>query len=581
MNKNIQSQSRFLLYAILLFVLVHHNAFAQNGVAKNDHVAKIQEMLAQAHKYRLFNGSALVAENGKIIYKGAFGMANMEWGIPNTPDTRFRLGSITKQFTAMLILQLVEQGKVKLDAKLSDYLPEYRKDIGEKVTVHQLLTHTSGIPSYTGLPNFFQDVSRNPYKVDDFVKKYASGDLEFEPGSKFAYNNSGYFLLGAIVEHVTGKSYETVLKERILDPVGMKNTGYDHYDTILQKRAAGYAKTSDGYVNAPYLDMSIPYAAGSLYSTVEDLFLWDQALYTNSLLTEQSKTLMYKPFLQDYAYGWVVRNASFKENNLPIQVISHGGGINGFATNISRYPNQKNLIVILDNTGQSTGPLAETIGKILYNQPYEMPKMPLVAKLDKTIRDKGVEAGITEYRELKAKHSDMYDFSESQLNELGYLLLRNGKRNEAVEIFKLNVEAFPKGSNTYDSLADAYVATDQKELAIANYKKSIELDPENKNAVASLKRLEAPPVKVDRKILETYVGDYELRPGFVMKVSLEGDRLFTQATGQNKFEVFPESETTFSPREFKATLTFVKDAEGKINAMKLSQNGRETSARKL
>ena len=581
MNRNIQFQRRFLLLACLLIIVGQHNVLAQNGSSAKDHAAKVQEMLAQAHKYRLFNGSALVAENGKIIYKGAFGMANMEWGIPNTPDTKFRLGSITKQFTAMLVLQLVEQGKVKLDAKISDYLPDYRKDIGEKVTVHQLLTHTSGIPSYTGLPNFFQDVSRNPYKVDDFVKKYASGNLEFEPGSKFSYNNSGYFLLGAIIEHVTGKSYEVVLKERIFDPVGMKNTGYDHHDTIIQKRATGYSKTADGYTNSAYLDMSIPYAAGSLYSTVEDLFLWDQALYTNSLLSEQSKNLMYKPFLQDYAYGWVVRNAAFKENNQPVQVISHGGGINGFATNISRYPDHRNLIVLLDNTGQATAGLSETIGKILFNQPYDMPKMPLVAKLDKTIREKGVEAGIAEYRDLKAKQSDVYDFSESQLNELGYLLLRNGKRKEAVEIFKLNVEAYPKGFNTYDSLAEAYAATDQRDLAIANYKKSIELNPENKSAIDGLKVLEQPPVKVDKRILESYVGDYELRPGFVMKVSLEEDRLFTQATGQNKFEVFPESESTFSPREFKAKLTFVKDAEGKITGMKLNQNGREISARKL
>jgi CubicO group peptidase (beta-lactamase class C family) len=212
MIKNISSQARLLLYVGLLFVLVHHNVFAQNGTGSNDHARKIQEMLAQAHKYRLFNGAALVAENGKVIYKGAFGMANMEWGIANTPDTKFRLGSITKQFTSMLILQLVEQGKVKLDAKISDYLPDYRKDIGQKVTVHQLLTHTSGIPSYTGLPNFFQDVSRNPYKVDDFVKKYASGDLEFEPGSKFAYNNSGYFLLGGMGKSTASNSIKTAAK---------------------------------------------------------------------------------------------------------------------------------------------------------------------------------------------------------------------------------------------------------------------------------------------------------------------------------------------------------------------------------
>src|SRR4029078_11490332 len=281
--KNSLAHRRVLLCAAIVVTLCQHVALAQNGA--QNHAAKIQEVLALAHKYRLFNGSALVAENGKVTYKGAFGMAEMEWGIPNAPDTKFRLGSITKQFTATLILQLVEQGKIKLDGKLSDYLPDYSKDTGAKVTIHNLLSHTSGIPSYTSLPGFFQDVSRNPFKVDDFIKKYASGELEFEPGTKFVYDNSGYFLLGAIIEKVTGKPYEQVLKENIFDPLGMKNSGYDRWGTILNKRATGYARTPKGFQTAAYLDMSIPYAAGSLYSTVEDLYMWDQALYGEKVLT--------------------------------------------------------------------------------------------------------------------------------------------------------------------------------------------------------------------------------------------------------------------------------------------------------
>src|SRR5436190_5055194 len=164
-----------------------------------DKATKIDQLISLHNKYGQFNGSVLVADNGKIIYKKGFGLANMEWNIPNQPDTKFRLGSITKQFTATLILQLVEQGKIKLDGKLTDYLPDYRKDTGDRVTIHQLLNHTSGIPSYTDQPGFLQDVSRNPYTVADFVKKYTSGDLEFEPGSKFSYNNSGYFLLAAFL----------------------------------------------------------------------------------------------------------------------------------------------------------------------------------------------------------------------------------------------------------------------------------------------------------------------------------------------------------------------------------------------
>lgn len=574
MRRTLLPNRQWLCIAIILL------AFQSVAIAQ-DHAAKIQEVLALASKYRQFNGTALIAENGKVIYKGAFGPANMEWNIPNTPDTKFRLGSITKQFTATVILQLVEQGKIKLEGKLSDYLPEYRKDVGDKVTIHHLLTHTSGIPSYTSQPGFFENVSRNPYKVDEFVKKYASGDLEFEPGSKYTYNNSGYFLLGAIIQRITGKSYEQVLKANIFDPAGMTNTGYDHYDTILPKRASGYRKTPDGYTNAAYLDMSIPYAAGSLYSTVEDLYLWDQALYTDKLLSAQSKALMYKPFLDNYAYGWVVTNASFKQNDQSVQVITHGGGINGFTTTIVRFPKEKNLIVMLDNTGSDyLDRLSDSIAKIIYNQPYEPPKISIVPVIEKTIVEKGIEAGIAQYRELKAKQAT-YDFAEPELNRLGYQLLRGGKSKEAIEIFKLNVEAYPQSFNTYDSLAEAYMSANERELAVQNYKKSLELNPNNTNAVEILKGLAKAPVVVDAKVFDTYVGEYEVGPGFVLRVFREGDRFMTQATGQDKFEVFPESETTFYPRAFAAKLTFVKDADGKVTGIRIDQGGRVTQGKRI
>jgi CubicO group peptidase (beta-lactamase class C family) len=580
MRKALLTSARYFLFTATFLFVAQYAAMAQGG-PDPEKTTKIQEVLSLAHKYRQFNGSALVVENGKVIYRGAYGMANIEWGISNTPETKFRLGSITKQFTSMLILQLVEQGKIKLDGKLTDYLPDYRKDVGDKVTIHNLLTHTSGIPSYTDQAGFFENVSRNPYKVADFVKKYASGDLLFEPGSKFAYNNSGYFLLGAIIERVTGKPYEQVLRENILDPVGMKNTGYDHYETIIQQRAAGYSKTLDGYTNANYLDMSIPYAAGSMYSTVDDLYLWDQALYTDKLLSAQSKELMYKPFLENYAYGWVVANASFKQNDKPVPMIAHGGGINGFATFIARFPNEKNLIVILDNTGQNAQRLSGVIAKILYGQPFEPPKMSIAEVLDKTIRDKGVEAGIAQYRELKTSQSATYDFAETELNTLGYQLMRIGKTKDALEIFKLNVEAYPKASNPYDSLGEAYMNLNERELAIINYKKSLELNPGNTSAVEMLKKLERAPVTVDAKVFDAYVGEYELAPGFVMRVFREGEKFMTQATGQEKVEIVAESETTFSPRAINAKLTFVKDSEGKVTSLRVNQGGREMNGKKI
>jgi CubicO group peptidase (beta-lactamase class C family) len=555
----------------------------QSSVLAQDKAAKIDEVMTAANKYRLFNGSVLVAENGKVIYKKGLGLAQMEWNIPNTTDTKFRLGSITKQFTSALVLQLVDQGKVKLDAKISEYLPSYRKDIGDKVTVHQLLNHTSGIPSYTGLPGFFNDVSRNPYTVDEFVKKYASNNLEFEPGSKFSYNNSGYFLLGAIIEKVTGQTYEQALKERILDPLGMKNTGYDHHANIIEKRASGYQKVANGYVNAPYLDMSIPYAAGSMYSTVEDLYLWDQALYTDKVVSAASKELMYKPTLGDYAYGWVITKAKLGTGSETVPKIAHGGGINGFNTVIVRFPEQKHLIVMLDNTSQggNLDRLERALTNILFNQPYETPRMPIADVLHKTIADKGIEAGLAQFRDLKASQGNVYDFSEPEINTLGYQLLRERKLKEAIEVFKLNVELYPKGFNTYDSLGEAYMVSGNNELAVLNYKKSLELNAQNTNATEMLKRLEGKPVAVDAKTYDGYAGEYEVSPTFMVKIFKEGDKLMTQATGQPAIELFPQSEDKFYLKVVSATVTFTRDDKGTVSGLTIRQGGRDTTAKKV
>jgi len=581
MNKQLKWQTSILLACAMILLALQGAALGQQ--AARDKAAKIDEVMTAANKHRLFNGSVLVAENGKVIYRKGFGLANMEWNIPNTPETRFRLGSITKQFTAALILQLVEQGKIKLDGKITDYLPDYRKDTGAKVTVHQLLNHTSGIPSYTSLPDFGNDVSRNPYKVDDFVKKYASKDLEFEPGSKFSYNNSGYFLLGAIIEKVTGQTYEQVLKEKILDPLGMRNTGYDHHGTILEKRASGYEKTGEGYVNAPYLDMSLPYSAGSLYSTVEDLYLWDQALYTGRVLSAQSKDLMYKPHLDEYAYGWVITNAKLGTGTEAIPSIRHGGGINGFNTMIVRYPAQQNLVVLLDNTSQggNVDRLTREITNILYNQPHTVPKLPVADVLLKTIGEKGIEAGIAQYRDLKTRQANVYDFSEPELNQLGYRLLQTKKLKEAVEIFKLNVEAYPQGFNTYDSLGEAYMVSGNTELAIQNYKKSLELNPQNTGATAMLKRLENKTASVDPKTYNAYVGEYELSPTFKATVFKEGDKLMAQATNQPAFELYPEGENKFFLKVVDAKVTFIRDDKGQVTGLILHQGGQDVPGKKI
>lgn len=457
---------------------------------------ELDRLVTKYHQLRQFNGAVLVADEKGVIHKKGYGYANLEWQVPNTPDTKFRLASITKQFTAMVIMQLVAEGKLGLEDKLTAHLPDYRKDTGERVTIAQLLDHTSGIPSYTSDPGFSQNHSRDPYTVADFVKKFASGDLVSEPGTKWSYNNSGYFLLGAIIEKLTGKPYAQVVRERIFDPLGMKSSGYDVAATVLPKRASGYAPGPGGYVNAPYLDMSLPYAAGGLYSTVEDLYLWDRALYLDKLLPAPLKQRMFTPVMNQYALGWSVKPLELHDGKTKLATISHTGGINGFSTIILRAPERKELVVLLDNTSGfgKLEELATGLFSILHGITPQQPRAPIGDVVWQVLDKASVTEGLARYRALKATKANEYDFSEAQLNRIGYRLLGAGRVADAIEVFKLNVEMFPGAANPYDSLGEAYLASGNEELALVNYRRALELNPGNAGVEAIILRLEKPAV---------------------------------------------------------------------------------------
>ncbi|MFH7028713.1 MAG: serine hydrolase domain-containing protein [Heteroscytonema crispum UTEX LB 1556] len=291
--------------------------------------SKIDNYLNAHVKINKFIGSVFIAQKGKILADKGYGMANYELDIPNTPQTIFRLGSITKQFTAMAIVQLQEKGLLNVNDPIIKYIPDYPPETGKQITIHHLLTHTSGIPNFTGFPDYLETMML-PSPVEKTIARFKDKPLEFQPGEKFNYSNSGYILLGYIVEKVSGKTYETYLHENIFQPIGMKNTGYDHHSTILKNRASGYSLGNDGLINTAYIDMSMPYAAGALYSTVEDLYLWDRALYTEKLVSKTSLNKMFTPFKEDYGYGWFITKA-FNHN-----LVTHNGRINGFSTNIHR-----------------------------------------------------------------------------------------------------------------------------------------------------------------------------------------------------------------------------------------------------
>ena len=585
MNSPKPSFLKTIIFGILTVLISTTLCFGQTKTEQLD------ELLNQYLDYGKFNGSVLVADQGKVMYKKGFGMANMEWDIPNKPNTKHRLGSVTKQFTAMLILQLVAEGKIDLQTPITTYLPDYPKENGDKITTHHLLTHSSGIPNYTAFPDFFAAESRNPYTPDQFVKKFEDKELEFTPGEKFNYSNSGYFLLGVLIEKLSGKTYEEMLHEKIFTPLGMHDTGYDNHKDILKNRATGYEKNGTSFINSAYLDMSIPYAAGSLYSTVEDLYLWDQALYTTTLLPQKYMDLFFTPYIaafgnSQYAYGWGVGKEVIGNTTDSITVISHDGGINGFNTNISRSPSNKSLVVLLNNTGGAPlGEMTRSIIGIMHGKTYDIPKKSLAYDFLNVIKSKGIKAGLAYYN--TNKEGDNFELNENEMNQIGYQLMGNGTVEEAAQVFKLNIDAFPKSPNAYDSYGEALMKLDDTKGAITNYKKSIEINPANQNGIDMLKKLGVntndlvKEVVVPEAILKTYIGVYELTPDFKITISKEGNQMKAQATGQPIADIYPKSNEEFYLKVVTAQVIFNKGENGEIESLTLFQGGQEMMGKKM
>jgi CubicO group peptidase (beta-lactamase class C family) len=479
---------------LCLLVIAAVFLFSPSLALAQDKNKKIEELLTLYHKYGQFNGAVLVSDGGKVVYQKGFGLANMELGVPNTADTKFRIGSITKSFTLTLVFQLIEQGKLKLDGKLTDYLPEFPKAKGEKVTVNQLLTHTAGFKDIGDFPRNSNDFPAIVAKMhagfvsnDELVKMISGYDLLFEPGTSFRYSNDGYILLGAIVERVTGKSYEDVLKEQILIPSGMKNTGMAYHTRLLPNRATGYEHTFNGYENAA--DFLVA-ANGGMYSTVGDLFLFKQALSTDKLLSQKSKDVMFSVTPYVVAYGWKVRKVTDERAGKVGTIIIASGLIPGFIAFVVEQVDTKRLVILLTNVREFTprvGDINDALMNILDGKKYDLPKRSLAATLYTIVKEKGISSTLEQYRVLSRNNT--YYLNESEFNDVGYALIREKRIKEAIEIFKLNTEANPQSANAFDSLGEAYMFGGDKERAIASYQKSVELNPQNTNAIEMLKKL--------------------------------------------------------------------------------------------
>ncbi|MCW5979400.1 MAG: serine hydrolase [Bryobacteraceae bacterium] len=345
-----------------------------------DVAAKVDEYIQAHMKMGQFNGSVLVARDGQKLVSKGYGMANLEYDVPNTPRTKFRLGSITKQFTAMAIAQLAERGKLSLDDSARKYVPDAQEE-WDKVTVRHLLTHTSGIPSFTSFTDYstFKLLPTNPAEL---MARFKHKPLEFEPGEKFRYNNSGYYLLGFIVEKASGLSYEAYLKENIFGPLEMNDSGYDSNRAIVKGRAAGYARRDGKWVNADHINMEIPGGAGGLYSTVEDLYRWDQALYTDKLVSKPMVEAIFTPDKEDYAFGWVVKKQFNRRRT------AHGGGIEGFNTIIARYPDDRVCVIALSNLNSGElDRIGNDLAAIVFGEKYEAPRERTAVRVDPKLFD--------------------------------------------------------------------------------------------------------------------------------------------------------------------------------------------------
>lgn len=474
----------FKITGFWLFILM----FIVSGIYSQDKVQKIDALVQKYHEMGQFNGAVLVAEDGKVIFSRGFGYSDMDNKIPVKTDTKFRLASVTKQFTAALIMQLVEKGKINLDGKLIEYLPYYRKDIGEKISIRQILSHTAGISNYTNSKSFMEEQTNVKVNPKDFVLKYCSDDLIFEPGTKWEYSNSGYFILGLVIEEITGKPYDEVLRENILEPLQMTNSGVENSSKSYDNYAKGYQNFFGDFKLSKPIEMSIPYAAGSMYSTVEDMLKWDQALYTEKILKKESIETMFTPVMNAYGFGWQTGDQPIGDSKK--RAVLHSGGIFGFTSLEVRFIDDRKFIMALNNfESGNLNPLTLGIAYILYGEEPAKPKNSLAGELAKLIKEKGINSAIEEATKLN-ENKEEYRASEREFNQLGYAMLQSGKVTEAIEVFKFNVQLYPESSNVYDSLGEAFAEAGDKDNAVLNYKKSLELDPDNEHGQEMLKKLE-------------------------------------------------------------------------------------------
>jgi CubicO group peptidase (beta-lactamase class C family) len=443
---------------------------------------QLDQYMTALYQRGLFTGAMLVADHGQIIYQKTFGLANRENHLPYTLSTPGYIGSVTKPFTAMGIMLLKERGLVRYDQSIRDFFPDLPACM-QPVTLRHLLHHTSGLDSFNDFPDMTE---KDVYAV--LLKQSA---LRFPQGQQFEYCNSGYTLLGMVIEKVTGQSLNAFLTANIFQPLKMEHTSVNEIAHRSTTRAVGY----DLFGTRNNYDSFIG-GAGSMISTVGDLYKWDQALYNPKFIkpttlaeafTPSALTLSGDPFGEkSYGFGWWIT-----QHNRGTHV-SHNGAFGGFRADIERSTGERSTIIHISNLRHwLVFDIRDGITNILDGKPYVLPRIPISAWLFQQLQQKGPAAAIQAYRNLKNSDAgSQYNFSESELNTLGYYLKGQSRLPEATLIFALNAEIYPQSANAYDSLGEAYLASGNKQDALTHYKKSLALNPANEAAANAIKDLQ-------------------------------------------------------------------------------------------
>lgn len=304
-------------------------------------VERMDQIIRAAADKDEFAGAVLVARGDQVLLDRGYGLANREWGAPNAGDTRFRLASVSKQFTAAAVLLLSEEGRIDLDAPVKTWLPD-APAAWDAVTPRRLMNHTAGLPDFTRFDDYAA-LKTQPATTQSLIARFRDRPLTFQPGEGWAYSNSGYVVLTAVIEKASGRPYADFVRDRLFRPLGMEDSGYDRADEILPRRASGYTPGDEGVVNADYVDMSVPQGAGGLYSTTRDLLKWEEGLFGGKLLNPESLAAMTTPARNDYALGLEVKR---RDGGL---IVSHSGGIEGFNAFMSRNLDDGMTVIVLGN----------------------------------------------------------------------------------------------------------------------------------------------------------------------------------------------------------------------------------------